>query len=151
MQVKKILCPIDFSPSSDRALNLAVELARSFGASLEIVHVFQVPLYVGWEDGPVAIGETARYIEEARGKVSQELVALEQRVRDTGVTVSSRQVDGLPHQRIAELSAAVDLIVLATHGRTGLPHLFMGSVAERVVRLSRCPVVTVPPERAHAS
>jgi nucleotide-binding universal stress UspA family protein len=102
---------------------------------------------VGWEDGPAAFSETARYVEESRTHVASELAALEARVRAASVAVISRQVDGVPHQAIAELSAAFDLIVMGTHGRTGLSHLFVGSVAERVLRHARCPVVTVPSAR----
>jgi universal stress protein A len=144
----KILCPTDFSEHAIRALDFAIALAKPLGAEIEIVHVFQMPLYVGWEDGPAAFAQTARFVEQARASAATELSALEHRARAAQVAVTSRQVDGVPHQAIAELSAGVDLLVMGTHGRTGLSHLLVGSVAERVLRHAKCPVVTVPLARS---
>ncbi len=144
MKSVKILCPTDFSEPAQRALRFATELALSLSASIELVHVLQVPVYMGWEDGPAAPVETARYLEQSREQVDRQLSALAGPAQEAGVAVSTRRVDGVPHQAISELSATADMIVMGTHGRTGLSHVFLGSVAERVLRLSKCPVITVP-------
>jgi len=61
-----------------------------------------------------------------------------------GIKATAQDIDGVPHLQIAKLSEDADLVVMGTHGRTGLPRLLLGSVAERVVRLAHCPVITVP-------
>ncbi|HEX7480519.1 MAG TPA: universal stress protein [Polyangiales bacterium] len=142
--IKNILCPTDFSPCSDAAVSLAVELAARMGAAVALVHVFQVPIYVGWEDGPAALAATTQFLDESRKRATVLLDALRAKCAQQGIVVTARQVDGLPHLQIAELSEHADLVVMGTHGRTGVSHLMLGSVAERVVRLSKCPVMTVP-------
>ncbi len=142
--IKTILCPTDFSECSDAALRAAAELASRLGARIQLVHVFQVPIYVGWEDGPAALATTAQFLDESRQRATARLAELCKTNADQGIAIESKQVDGLPHQKIAELSEHADLVVMGTHGRTGLPHLMLGSVAERVVRSAKCPVMTVP-------
>jgi nucleotide-binding universal stress UspA family protein len=145
--IKKILCPTDFSDSSQAACALAVELAGKLGASVDFVHVVQAPVYVGWEDSPAGLAATAQLLEQTRERCEQQLKAAAEQYTGRGVTIECELQDGTPHQQIAELSKQVDLIVMGTHGRTGLPHLLMGSVAERVVRTASCPVLTVPMHR----
>lgn len=142
--IKKILCPTDFSASSELACALAVELASKLGGSVEFVHVVQPPVYVGWEDSPAGLAATAQLIEQTRERAEQQLKAAAAKFTGRGVEIHWQLQDGTPHQQIAELSTQVDLIVMGTHGRTGLPHLLLGSVAERVVRTASCPVMTVP-------
>jgi nucleotide-binding universal stress UspA family protein len=79
-----------------------------------------------------------------RKQTSEQLLALATRLSKSGIKVRANEADGLPHAKIAELSKGADLVVMGTHGRTGLPRLLLGSVAERVVRLAQCPVITVP-------
>ncbi len=142
--IKNILCPTDFSPCSEAAVSYAVDLAARLGASVKLVHVFQVPIYVGWEDGPAALAATTQFLDESRKRATALLDALRAKCAARGVTVSAQQVDGLPHAQIGELSQQADLIIMGTHGRTGVSHLMLGSVAERVVRTAKCPVMTVP-------
>jgi universal stress protein A len=142
--IKTILCPTDFSPCSEAAVSYAVDLAVRLGASVKLVHVFQVPIYVGWEDGPAALAATTQFLDESRKRATALLDALRAKCAARGVNVSAQQVDGLPHAKIAELSQQADMVIMGTHGRTGVSHLMLGSVAERVVRTARCPVMTVP-------
>lgn len=142
--LKTILCPTDFSECSDAALVVAVELAKRFGARLRLVHVFQVPIYVGWEDSPAALVATTQFLDHARKRATEELARCTSAHAASGVPIDAVQVDGLPQQKIVELGEQADLIVLGTHGRTGLAHVMLGSVAERVVRTATRPVLTVP-------
>ncbi|MDH5675819.1 MAG: universal stress protein [Myxococcales bacterium] len=142
--VKTILCPTDFSPCSDAAIGLAVELAKELGASIHLVHIFQLPFYVGWEDGPATVAATGEFLDELRQRSGEKLEEAAERCRQAGVQVTTEQADGVPHARVLELGDKADMIVMGTHGRTGLPRLVLGSVAERIVRLAKCPVLTVP-------
>ncbi len=142
--IKTILCPTDFSPSSQAALELARGLAKQLGAKLELVHVFQLPFYVGWEDGPAAMAATSEFMNELKQRSDEKLEAAVSACEAAGIEASGKQLEGAPHARIVELSEDADLIVMGTHGRTGLPRLVLGSVAERVVRMAECPVITVP-------
>ena len=142
--IKTILCPVDFSDSSEAALDVALALAAKLGGSLELVHVIQPPIYVGWEDSPAGLAATAEMLEVSRDRTKQQLETLASKYGNRGVPLKTTLQEGAPHHEITERSKTVDLIVMGTHGRTGLPHLLLGSVAERVVRTAMCPVMTVP-------
>jgi nucleotide-binding universal stress UspA family protein len=142
--IKNILCPTDFSPSSEAAVALAVDLAKQLKSRVVLVHILQPPVYVGWEESPVALAATAELLDQSRERATQQLSAAVTKLGASGLQVESQVHDGTPHQQIAELSKQFDLVVMGTHGRTGLPHLLLGSVAERVVRTAHCPVLTVP-------
>lgn len=142
--IRTILCPTDFSESSEVGLEAAVALATKLGSRLELVHVISPPIYVGWEDSPAGLAASAQVLEQSREHSKQQLEAAAKKYGSRGVSISTQIVEGSPHAEIAELSKKFDLVVMSTHGRTGLPHLFLGSVAERVVRTANCPVMTVP-------
>ncbi len=143
LKIETILCPTDFSECSQAALLVALDLARVLGARVQLTHVFQTPVYVGWEDSPAALTATTQFLEQARAQAVQHLNELrDSHVGD--VPIETAQVDGAPQSKIVELAAHADLIVMGTHGRTGVSHLVLGSVAERVVRTAPCPVLTVP-------
>jgi nucleotide-binding universal stress UspA family protein len=146
--VRKILVPIDFGDEARPALDYAVMLARALGASLDLFHVWQPPpllphqLIVVPEAGglPRAAEDVARSIAEAR---LQELAAA---ARQAGVERVVCHVGvGDPAHDICELAdkGGFELIVMGTHGRTGIAHVLIGSVAEKVVRTAPCPVLTV--------
>jgi nucleotide-binding universal stress UspA family protein len=142
--IKKILSPTDFSESSAVGVEAAVALASRLGASVELVHVIQPPIYVGWEDSPAGLAASAQVLEQAREHAKQQLDAAAKKYGANGTTIRTQLLEGSAHQEIAALSKDFDLVVMSTHGRTGLPHLFLGSVAERVVRTAHTPVMTVP-------
>lgn len=144
MKAEKILFPTDFSHTGDAALALATALARDMGARLHIVHIEEPPLVYG--SGAMYYGVTEPAIDDLR-KMLQEV-----RPTDPNVPYEHHLATGDPAGgilRVAE-SEKVDLIVMGTHGRTGLSRLLMGSVAEAVVRRASCPVITYrDPAKSH--
>ncbi|MEC7524318.1 MAG: universal stress protein [Myxococcota bacterium] len=141
--IQTILCPVDFSDASEEAVRYAVSLAERIGASdVRILHVHQPVAHVFPES---AVVFDAEVIDDARVRMSRRLEELAKRYSGHGVDVSARLVDGVPYAMIVEHAGEVeaDLVVMGTHGRTGLAHFLLGSTAERVVRASRIPVCTV--------
>ncbi len=139
---KKILVPLDFSDSSRAAQQRAEELARATGAELLLLHAI--------DDTPLLLVDAAAYIpaeafEQYQTAAKQSLDACVQEAQKSGVAVSAQLMRGRPDQTILEAAkkAGADLIVMGTHGRSGVRHLLLGSVAERVVRTSPLPVMTV--------
>jgi universal stress protein A len=145
MEIRHILVPTDFSESSQRALDDAVVLAQAFGAKLTLFHVVELPSYVTDAHTPVDVSMALR--DDLQRHAQRELAKLPREGSGTPVEIARRVVVGVPHQQILEAAVAeqVDWIVMATHGRTGLRHLVMGSVAERVLRTAPCPVLTIRP------
>src|SRR4051794_33733005 len=137
MYAKTILFPTDFSPASQEALRWSTSLARDTGAKLVIVHV---------EEPPMAYGGGELYMPSDEGDREQLRRALVQVVPlDAKIPFEHKLLVGDPATAIVETAEKdnADLIVLGTHGRTGLTRLLMGSVAEAVVRRAKCPVVTI--------
>ncbi|MEP6860366.1 MAG: universal stress protein [Deltaproteobacteria bacterium] len=144
MSFRKILCPIDFSAGSRKAMVLAARLAKIHGSELVVAHSWFLP------PGSVA-GEFVYPVELVKGQVEDNDRALAlavEEVRSLGVPrVSSRMSDGEPWVKIVELAQAdpeIDLIVIGTHGRTGIGRMFLGSVTEMVVRHAPCSVLAIP-------
>lgn len=137
----RILVGVDFSATSERALALATHMAERLGAELLLLHVYQIPAFAFPETIVPAPPETIdRLIAEAR----THLGALADRVRARGLRVDIDLVPGAPFAEIvSRAKQGFDMIVVGTHGRTGLRHALLGSVAERVVRKSQVPVLTV--------
>jgi nucleotide-binding universal stress UspA family protein len=140
--IRTILAPVDFGTSAEHSLDVALDLAKSVGASVHVVHVYQIPVY-GFPDGAFLAGpEIATRMSEAAQKG---LDAVLERAGKSGIRVTGSLRQGAAHDEIVaaakELSA--DLVVIGTHGRRGLSHALMGSVAEKVVRISPIPVLTV--------
>lgn len=142
MAIKKILSPTDFSATASAALKQAEDLALATGAEIVLLHVLHEPVFAFAEGAgfaPPTLSET--YDAAMKKKLDTEADQL----RAQGARVSVKFARGTPHEAIvqtAELEHA-DLIVLGTHGRKGLSHLLLGSVAERVVRTSKRAVMTV--------
>ena len=138
-----ILCPIDRSPVSRRAFDYAVSLARWAGARLTVLEVIDVTPPLGWATNP----ELLLVPEEIRKGVRRELGELIGPALAVGVEVDARLEEGAVAERILETARAIsaDLVVMGTHGRSGVERLVLGSVAERIVRRAECPVLTVPP------
>ena len=145
MEIRHILVPTDFSDSSTRALDDAVGLAQTFGAKLTLLHVVELPSYVTDGHAPVHVSLALR--DHLQASAQRELAQLPAKGSGAPVEIARRVVIGVPHQQILEIAAAdrVDWIVMATHGRTGLSHLVLGSITERVVRTALCPVLTLRP------
>jgi universal stress protein A len=136
MNIHKILFPTDFSHCGDEAMHFATSLARDSGASLLIVHVEEPPVAYGGGEMYYGIPEPAT---EDLKRMLEEI-----KPTDPAVPYEHRLITGDPSTAVARLAEAegVDLIIMGTHGRTGLSRLLMGSVAEAVVRRAPCPVLT---------
>jgi nucleotide-binding universal stress UspA family protein len=160
MTAQHILVPTDFSAYADQALDYAIDLAQALQARLILLHIIDTtPLGVveGATGAPIAPKTTPLGLVEGVAKFPpsywQELeTAIEQRMdeslkrlHDAGLQGETVIVHGVPFQGIIDTAKeqGVDLIIMGTHGRTGLPHVLMGSVAENVVRLAPCPVLVL--------
>lgn len=146
VKFKKILYPTDFSESSKESLTYAFELAEQYSAELHLLHVLpnSIDALVTYGFGAIPIpsdwDENVR--EEAKKQLS-EILNDESRINITRATAEGEPFLGII--RYARENE-IDLIVMATHGRSGFEHILMGSEAEKVVRKSPCPVLTVPPK-----
>ena len=136
MTAKKILFPTDFSHAGDAAFEMATSLARGMGGKLLIVHVEEPPVAYG--GGELYYGMPDPATEDLK-KMLSEIVP-----SDPNVEYEHRMITGDPPGAIVRLAKEenVDMIVLGTHGRSGLSRLLMGSVAEAIVRRADCPVLT---------
>lgn len=145
---KLILVPVDFSAPARDALEYAAELARLSRAGLVVMHVIETVQYATPADLFGAAANLGMLEEERRRIAEQELARLARRLGKGGRKVRTVIGTGSPAHTIVTAAARLKagLIVMATHGRTGLTHLLMGSVAERVVRTSACPVLTLRPK-----
>jgi nucleotide-binding universal stress UspA family protein len=141
---RRILHPTDFSRASRPAFERAVKLARQEGAELLIVHVMVPPApFVG--NGYVSPKTYEDLEAAARKSVETQLKAVLARAKKAGARAKAILTEGIPVEQIVRAAKGkrADLIVIGTHGRTGFSRFFLGSVAERVVQLAPCPVLTV--------
>ena len=143
-QIKRILVPTDFSHPSDLAVEYAIDLARKYGASIHVLHVLEdVNFTASYPDGFFTELPTlrAQLVSQAQARIAETA----SRCGPSNVTVTTQVTDGRPARVIVEIAAlrGIELIVMGTHGRSGVAHMVMGSVAERVVRSAPCPVFTV--------
>ncbi|MBI4591544.1 MAG: universal stress protein [Candidatus Rokubacteria bacterium] len=142
--VRRIVHPTDFSRASRAAFAKAVGLAKVNRAELLLVHVLLPPTpFIG--DGYVSPRTYEELEAAARRGAGRELAKLLARAQKARVRVKTLLLEGVAYDRIVRAARAkrADLIVMGTHGRTGLSKFFMGSVAERVIPLAPCPVLTV--------
>ena len=146
--IKKVLCPVDCSDSSKIALDYGLFIAKHFGAKAHVLHAWHVSMHVRpdltvWVEaqGQQPIHDVIE--AEARAQTESFLATLDPATR---AALEVHLVQAEPAKAITETAARekFDLIVMGTHGRSGLAHLVLGSVAERVVRHAPCPVLTVP-------
>lgn len=140
---KRILVPVDFSPHSREAIQYAADLSRRYEASLTLVHVYQPVSYV-LPDGFVLY--TSAQLASMLSKFEEHLTeAKEEAEAAGGLRVETKLLEGVAFAEIVSFAqeSGYDLIVMGTHGRTGLMHALLGSVAERVIRKAPCPVLTV--------
>jgi universal stress protein A len=140
---QKILVPVDFSEHSAEAVRVAADLARRFEAALTLVHVYD-PLVYALPDGFTYMPQPA--IDQLLQAFTDQLAQTKREALEAGATrVETQVLQGIVAGAIIERAerGAFDLIVMGTHGRTGMQHVLIGSTAERVVRLATCPVLTV--------
>ena len=140
---EKILTAIDFSESSDFAFEYALTLARQFQAELTVMHVINEPVDLrGFYVPHISFEQLEKEIEEGAEKMMEKFC---QTKMGEFTRYTTAVVSGIPYEEVlrkAEETGA-SLIVLGTHGRTGIDHLIFGSTAERVVRSAACPVLTI--------
>lgn len=143
---QRILVPVDFAPSSKSAVACALSLAERYQATVHLLHTWELPvplrpdLMVGSGNVQASLEEHARLESE---RCMREFLSDMELTERKGVSSEVRQ--GITHSAILEIADAkqFDLIVMGTHGRTGLSRLMLGSVAEKIVRYAKCPVLTV--------
>jgi nucleotide-binding universal stress UspA family protein len=140
-----ILHPTDFSPEAEAAEVEAARLARALGAELILLHVSVEAMTYG--ETPFALDRLELLYEAQAQWAEQKLAEQAQRLGQDGLKVAWRRRAGVPHEEIVKAAAeeGAAYIVLGTHGRGGFQRLILGSVADRVVRTARCPVMTVRP------
>ncbi|MGZ3418543.1 MAG: universal stress protein [Polyangiales bacterium] len=139
---RTILAPVDFSAGSDHSLEVALDLAEKLGAAVHVLHVYQIPVY-GFPDGAFLAGpEVATKLSEAAQKGLDGLV---ERAKKRSPKVHGILRQGAAPEEIVATAKEIgaDLVVIGTHGRKGIAHVLLGSVAERVVRTSTVPVLTI--------
>lgn len=141
-KIARVLVPIDFSDCSKKALKYAVPFARQFGATIQLIHVVPMNYFVGSEFGAIDFPLMEADLKKSAQKQLDAFVAEE---IGSDATAEAAVRAGQPVHEIvaAARQGEADLIILSTHGRTGLRHVFMGSVAENVVRYAPCPVLIV--------
>jgi universal stress protein A len=142
MGFTKILCPVDFSPGSHEALRVASGLAREGSASLILAYIWEPPR---WSNSDVLLVPGA--LQDTMDAQEAELEAWKAEARQLGAKeIAVRFLTGIAWDEIVAMTRgdpAIDVVVMGTHGRTGLRHVLLGSVAEKVVRHAACPVLVV--------
>jgi nucleotide-binding universal stress UspA family protein len=141
-RIEKILVPVDFSEHSARALEMAIDLAKAFGAEIQLLHCYQIqPFGIS----PYGIALPEGFDREVREAAERRVDELRAKVMLEGIEVGARLSSRFPSLEISETASEVgaDLIVMGTRGLAGIKHVLLGSVAERTLRLAPCPVLTV--------
>lgn len=145
MKFDVILVPTDFSEDADHALATALQLAKQLSGRIVLLHAYHVDVpisYPGFSAGALVPDE---YYREVRAQADAHVEKVAKEATAKGVEVTGKAVTGPASPAIVAEAEALpaDLIVMGTRGRTGLKHVLLGSVAERVVRTAQCPVLTV--------
>lgn len=141
--LSRILVPIDFSETSGAALDYATFLARSFDARVDLLHVLDPMLGVTGESLLLVKDQPETVAEYGVRIAQEELDRLAARLEGDGVPARALVEPGVPWERIVRASQNADLVVMGTHGRTGLSRVLLGSVTDKVVQRSTTPVLTV--------
>ena len=147
IKLKRILIPTDFSDFSKPAFSYGCMLAEQFKSELHLLHVVASPVMYGTDPIMLPAEALADHMTELKSHAEAKLKELPD-ARNNELSVVREVRQGAAYVEIVRYARAndIDLIVIGTHGRTGLSHVFLGSVAERVVRKAACPVLTVRPE-----
>lgn len=143
VSLQRILVPVDFSHSARYSLDIAVNVAEKFGARIYLLHVFEMPFdYLHWLN--IEMDESELY-SSIQAEMDEALNDLVRQFARPSVPIEPLFIEnGVPFVEIIRIAKelAIDLIVMGTHGRSAIPHLLIGSVAEKVVRKAPCPVLT---------
>lgn len=148
IQINRILVPFDFSEFGKHALRYGCEFARRFGSELHVLNVVE-DIYPMVPEAGLLLPAQGDYLAQMQESARKALAILPPTEWCQGVSQIVRHVGtGAPFLEVIRYAREqeIDLIVIGTHGRTGLVHMLMGSVAEKIVRKSPCPVLTVRPE-----
>ena len=139
---KKILVPVDFSSGSERAVAKAAELARVMNAEIELLHVYQLPVFA-LPDSSVTVSPT--YVADLTDRAQKALDKHRSALAAEGLVASTKLMEGMPAQAITDHAAQIhaEMIVMGTHGHSGFKRFLLGSTAERVVRMATVPVLSV--------
>jgi nucleotide-binding universal stress UspA family protein len=142
-----ILVPIDFSEHSAKTIEYAAKLAARFGSEVKLLNVLEIPDYITPEYQKAYLSENriVPHIDVAEREITQKLLVREEEFRSREIPVESYFRVGCPFEEIVSMSNhfSVDLIVIGSHGHTGIKRLLLGSTAERVVQHAHCPVLVV--------
>lgn len=143
--INRILVPVDFSAHSDKAAGYATTLGKTLRAQVTLLHVVQDPFVTGAGQAEAFVPNMPELLNELLQAAYAQMAELEGRLLSRGFTVHSAVIKGVPAHEIIEYArtGAFDLIVMGTHGRTGLSHALLGSIAERIVQKAPCAVLTV--------
>ena len=144
--LKKILVPVDFSDNSKKALRYAIPFAQQFNASLILVYIVEPTIYPSdFGFGQVGFPDVEKELHE---KAIGEMSSLIESLVPTTVKTQTMVGSGIPFVEITQYAKVeeVDIIIVATHGRTGVEHILFGSTAEKIIRKAPCPVLVVRSE-----
>jgi nucleotide-binding universal stress UspA family protein len=143
--ITNILVPVDFSPHAEYAFTYATRLAERFGAKLALLYVVDDSFVTGGWSSEIYVPNVPELMENLIADADRRLATLKASAAALGLTAETAVIRGRPAPAIVEhaKNGGFDLIVMGTHGRTGVSHVVMGSVAERVLRKAPCPVLTV--------
>ncbi|HME42914.1 MAG TPA: universal stress protein [Syntrophorhabdales bacterium] len=142
---QKILVPLDFSEYTDEIMNVAAQIAQKFGSTIHLLHVIPNMDYFTPYESFLSAGSLINIQREIEREVGKDMEAVAKKIKD--ITVTKAIHTGIAVLEIVDYVRAekIDLVVMGTHGRGGLEHILIGSVAEKVVRKSPCPVLTIRP------
>jgi nucleotide-binding universal stress UspA family protein len=144
MNIRQILVPTDFSPNAQHAINYAVELAKACSAKVHLLHTPVVPTYLlmdlSYSPGPEAV---TRILNDAQDSLDAE----SELVAEAGVELFTAIREGTVHEVVRDYAKEhdIDVVIVGTHGRTGVAKLMYGSVTERIVKTVPAPIIVVPP------
>lgn len=153
-KIKKILAPTDFSQLSEAGVRYALHLAQALGAEVTVYHVVNYEELMAHRDRMAEVAVNNYTVRPPQQLLERHQLALDTFLKDRfsdllpSVKVHKKVEMGVAHKNIVEEAKeeGADLIVIATHGRTGLSHVFLGSVTEKVVRHATCPVLSIHPQ-----
>ncbi len=146
MKLTRILVATDFSDTSEAALEYAIDLAKSFGAKITLAHLYELPVYTFPSGAMVASVDFATQLMSGAQQATEASCA--KHAKD-GVEMTPVVREGTAWEEIHKIANEVDadLIVIGTHGRRGISHALLGSVAEKIIRTATRPVLTIHPKK----